>query len=69
MDLISAFAPGYYRLGGTRNDLMFFDEDSVAENIPKEDLKFENDVANCPLVHNESGKISAFSLTPLKEKY
>ena len=28
LDLLAAFAPGYYRLGGTRNDLMFFDENS-----------------------------------------
>ena len=48
LDLISPFSSGYYRFGGTRNDLLFFDEDSP-------ELDF--DPNNCSLATTMSGRL------------
>ena len=42
LDLIAPFSPGYYRFGGTRNDLLFFDEDSPELDFDPNDCSLKN---------------------------
>lgn len=51
LDLIAPFSPGYYRFGGTRNDLLFFDEDSPEVDFDPNDCSWKNTM---------SGRISKF---------
>ena len=45
LDLIEPFSPGYYRFGGTRNDLLFFDEDSPGLDFDPNDCSLANEMS------------------------
>ena len=60
LDLLEPFSPGYYRFGGTRNDLLFFDEDSP-------ELDF--DPNDCSSTNSLIGGVPKFSFTePLEHQ-